>query len=443
VACAICGGTTWDGAAAYIWDASQDRGRDHHGKEFAKNPPVSTITPWIGNHRATPTTEAQYPTENQPVGDNPKIVFNGIISNDESLGVHPGEADTSVLPRVLDFSSLVAFRDSLEQKVVGSYAIAAMFQDGEIWLACNYKPIWLRRYRGNIYFSSLRHHFPDGGREAFRFPPYSVGRLSKPSQTLPIRRVTNDNRALVICSSGLDSTAVAAYAISKHEDVLLVHFDYGCAATTKEIHCVWNIAHYLGCSYDVLSIPPTLFGDASKLHGPEDNFAEGIAGAEYAHEWTPARNLIMLSMTVGYAEARKYGVIYLGTNLEESGAYPDNEEQFILDFNNCLYAAVQNGIQVEVRTPLGGLMKHEIVPFGMLHGAPFHLTWSCYRGGDFHCGACGPCFMRKEAFKRNKIKDPVFSHEWDDPFWEGCIDYSHIRSIIEDPSPQTKDPTLE
>ncbi|KKL28518.1 hypothetical protein LCGC14_2374310, partial [marine sediment metagenome] len=51
---------------------------------------------WIGNHRATPTTEAQYPTENQPVGDNPKIVFNGIISNDESLGALPGEADTSV-----------------------------------------------------------------------------------------------------------------------------------------------------------------------------------------------------------------------------------------------------------------------------------------------------------------------------------------------------------
>ncbi len=427
MACAICGGTVWDGPARYIWAKSEDRGRDYHGQAF-QTPPVYEGA-WIGNHRATPTTEAQYPTENQPVGDNPKIVFNGIISNDGSLGVGPGEADTSVLPRILDFSSLEAFRDSIEQKVVGSYAIAAMFVDtGETWLACNYKPIWLWRNKEHIFFSSLRHHFPDGGREAFRFPPYSVGRLSEPSKTLPIRRVTNEDRALVICSSGLDSTAVAAYAATIHDHVHLIHFDYGCAATKKEIECLQHIAEYLKCSFDILSIPPTLFGDASKLHGSEDNFAEGIAGAEYAHEWTPARNLIMLSMTVGYAEARKYGVIYLGTNLEESGAYPDNEEQFIKDFDGCLWGAVQNGIKVEVRTPLGGLMKHEIVPFGMRYRAPFDLTWSCYRGGKTHCGGCGPCFMRKTAFKRNEIMDPAFQHEWGDEFWKGCTTYyeSHV-----------------
>ncbi len=436
MSCAICGGTIWNGPAFHIWEESKDRGRDHHGQAFQTDRSgeydLSTVYKgsWIGNHRATPTTEAQYPTENQPVGSDPKIVFNGIISNDDTLGVLPGEADTSVLPRVLDFSSLEAFRDSIEQKLVGSYAIAAMFvETGEIWLACNYKPIWLWRQAGDIFFSSLRHHFPDEGREAFKMPPYSVSKLSDVSQTLPIRRVTNANRALVICSSGLDSTAVAAMAVQKHDEVCLVHYDYGCAATGREKARLIRIAEFLRCDWDILEIPRTLFGDASKLHGAEDQFSAGAAGAEYAHEWVPARNLIMLSMTVGYAESRGYGSIYLGTNLEEAGAYPDNEEQFILDFNACLYAAVQNGIQVEVYTPLGGLMKHEIVPYGMSHHAPFHLTWSCYRGGDRQCSRCGPCFMRKEAFRRNSIKDPAFEHEWDDSFWEGCQDYWDAISI--------------
>lgn len=421
MACAICGGTVYDGPAISIWEKSKDRGRDHHGQAF-RDPLHESA--WIGNHRATPTTEAQYPTEDQPVGTNPKIVFNGIISNDDSLGVKPGEADSSVLPRVLDFTSLEAFRDSIEQRLVGSYAIAVMFEDtGEIWLACNYKPIWIWRWGNHLFFSSLRHHFPDEGREAFRFPPYSVGKLSSPTQTLPIRRVTNDERALVICSSGLDSTAVAAYAKKRHTDVRLLHFDYGCAATRQEIRRLREIANWFGCECDILKIEPNLFGTASALHKSEDEFAVGAAGAEYAHEWVPARNLIMLSMAVGYAEARQYGTIYLGTNLEEAGAYPDNEEQFILDFNDCLYGAVQNGLRVQIKTPLGGLMKHEIIPFGTPYGTPFHLTWSCYRGGQFHCGECGPCFMRKTAFQRNKIKDPAFRHQWEDPFWDGCTPY--------------------
>jgi len=143
------------------------------------------------------------------------------------------------------------------------------------------------------------------------------------------------------------------------------------------------------------------------MQGDTNKIADGIAGAEYAHEWVPARNLVMLSTAVAYAEAHNYGYIYLGTNLEEASVYPDNEEQFILDFNNLLYGAVQNGVKIEIKTPLGGLMKHEIVLFGLECNAPFHLTWSCYKGGEKHCGKCGPCFMRRTAFERNGLVDPV------------------------------------
>lgn len=395
--CSICGGSVWNEISRHIWEVSQDRGRDDHGKYSLPS------GSWIGNHRATPTTEVEKPVEKQPVGNNPKLVFNGIISNDQILGSKPGEADTSVLPRVLNFSSVENFRNSL-LKIKGSYAIAALFENGEIWLAANYKPIWIMQERGEWYFSSLRNHFPKNT-HPFQFPPYSVGILGK-EDYLPIPR-KQENKALVICSSGLDSTTVAAYACFLHspEKVTLLHYDYGCKATIQEKAHLQKVQEYLKCSSVILPMPS--YGGSSLLK-EEDFISEGVSGAEYAHEWVPARNLVMLSLAVAYAEAHQFGHIYLGTNLEEAGAYPDNEEQFILHFNNLLYGAVQNGIKIEIHSPLGGLMKHEIIPFGMKYGTPYHLTWSCYRDGETHCGKCGPCFMRRKAFERNGLPDPVF-----------------------------------
>lgn len=396
--CSICGGSAWDWISEYIWNQSQDRGRDDHGKF------VSVYGSWIGNHRAIPTTEVESPLEKQPVGKDIKMVFNGIISNDEALGRKEGEADTSVLPRVLDCSDLKKYKASLS-KVVGSYALAALNTiSGKLFLACNYKPIWILEYQDKVYFSSLSQHFP-AGLHPYKMDPYSVLDLFS-GEKLSIPR-NQSEKAIVICSSGLDSTTVAAYCCHKHgpENVVLLHFDYGCQATERETAQVKKIARYLKCDYRIEKMPS--FG-GSPLLTENGNISSMIEGAEYAHEWVPARNLVMLSLTVSMAEAFGFGHIYLGTNLEEAGAYPDNEEQFILDFNNLLYGAVQNGVKIEIHTPLGGLMKHEIIPFGMKYNTPYHLSWSCYRGGNKHCGKCGPCYMRRTAFERNRLVDPVF-----------------------------------
>jgi 7-cyano-7-deazaguanine synthase len=137
----------------------------------------------------------------------------------------------------------------------------------------------------------------------------------------------------------------------------------------------------------------------------DKDITNGKEGVEYASEWVFARNLIMLSNAIGYAEANGFGYVYLGNNLEESGAYPDNEEQFINDFNGILWGAVNNGFKVEIKMPLGNLMKKEIVQFGVDNKSPIHLSWSCYNNNEYHCGNCGPCYMRKEAFKRSKNID--------------------------------------
>jgi len=70
--------------------------------------------------------------------------------------------------------------------------------------------------------------------------------------------------------------------------------------------------------------------------------------------------------------------------------------------------------------PTGNLMKREIVELGLEVNAPMQFSWSCYSGTDRHCGTCGPCYMRKNAFKLAGVKDPAFRHEWHDEFWKDC-----------------------
>ena len=414
--CSICGSTDIDTATSnYIWRASRNRGRDAEGKyvrRLSTDLPfhLSVMEHWIGNHRATPTTEVEHPIEAQPVGTTDRFVLNGVIANDKELGVRPGEADTSVLPRVLDVTSLEAFRDSL-LKIKGSYAIAVLREaDGAILLACNYKPIWIAQVWGEWYFSSLEEHFPPNV-HPWRMPAYSVMDLIS-GDALGLPRLQSP-RALVIASSGLDSTAVAAYAATHHNTVRLLHFNYGCRAETRETERIHVIATYLDihfradCTSHVYNLSYDGMTGGSPLLNDTDEIAGGVEGTEYAHEWVPARNLVMLSIATAYAEANGYGHIYLGTNLEEGGAYPDNEYQFLCDFNTLLANAVQNGVKIEVHTPVGNLMKHEIVKFGTELGTPFGLTWSCYQGGLRACGKCGPCFMRMTAFKRNGMRDPI------------------------------------
>ena len=113
-------------------------------------------------------------------------------------------------------------------------------------------------------------------------------------------------------------------------------------------------------------------------------------------------------------------VLANGILVHNSGSYPDNEQEFGRLFNKILPFSTQNGVKITLIDPLATKMKRELIEIGNNVGVPWELTWSCYSKEKHHCSKCGPCFMRKTAFKRNGLLDPVFKHEWDDPFWEGC-----------------------
>jgi 7-cyano-7-deazaguanine synthase len=232
--------------------------------------------------------------------------------------------------------------------------------------------------------------------------PYTVMNLIT-GESIELTR-EQPNNALIICSGGLDSTAIIGFAKQNHEKIKLLHFNYGCKATEREIQAVKDISEKIKCEFDIVNLDYAKFKGDSTLF-KSDEIESGKDGVEYALDWVYARNLILLSIATAYAEANKFGYIYLGINLEESGAYPDNEEQFIRDFNSVLYGAVNNGYKVEIVTPLGGLMKKEIVEFGVKYDSPIDLSWSCYNNGKHHCGKCAPCYMRKKAFQRAGVSD--------------------------------------
>lgn len=385
----------------------------------------------IANVRAEPTTEwveKDAKTYCHPFEMNGwSVVHNGTIANDAELRDKYGAPlgvtiDSGVLPGLF---SVGGVPDGLEE-VVGSYGILATNGYG-LWAATNYKPLYTARSRHDSLFLASLPEALDGvasvslsPRALDQYTAYYIEVLDGYAATIleePIAWKDLKRRALVVCSGGMDSTVAATAAVEEFgaENVTLLHFKYGCRSETQEIYAVSEVARRLGTSMEMLRVEDLFraIAGTSPLLGTQAIRRDGDAGAEFAYEWVPARNLVFLSLATALAENGGYTHIVLGNNLEEAGAYPDNEPEFISRFNHLLPYAVADGQPVrEVLQPVGNLMKHQIVKYGHELHAPLDVTWSCYEGvrvGDevLHCGECGPCKMRRVAFKMNGLEDPI------------------------------------
>lgn len=374
----------------------------------------------LGNARAEPTTEfvnKKSDADQQPYKLRDwTIVHNGTIANDDKIrtGDYPSSIDSAAIVEMLchaEFYSVTpyaAFREAVN-KLVGSFAVIAVNnRTKEMFFATNYKPLWFVQLDGALLLFSSR-HFAPAGTSPQMIKPYTLGKVSAQGgfHEVPLLGAPFESRALVVCSGGLDSVVAATYAKQQMAmDVTLLHFQYNCNAEGREVEAVQRVAQYLDCEVLFQSI---------NVYNPMDSpilrkdavIQDDKAGAEFAHEWVPARNLLMLSYATAIAEAMEYQAIVVGTNLEESGAYPDNEPEFIDRFNDILPFAVGANKPMKLYAPVGNLMKPEIVRLGLDLNAPLHATWSCYKGGDKHCGHCGPCYMRKRAFQINGQPDPI------------------------------------
>ncbi|ARM74919.1 7-cyano-7-deazaguanine synthase QueC [Acidianus manzaensis] len=383
----------------------------------------------IANNRAEPTTEYVNKKEEKDIqpfeGERYIVTHNGIIANDIEIEKKYGikrltKVDSSVIPNFLDkrWDGKAENLPRVLEEVKGSFAfiIGDKKNPNRIILAQNFKPIYMM-YEYSlkaIFFTSLDTYFdvkPFDTANVRKINPYSVVEITKDLQYNEYPLLSKNNRkALVIASGGLDSTVVATKLIRDGYDVTLLHFNYHHKAEEKEREAIRKISEYL--NVPLMEVNTDLFkiigGTTLLKNGGEIvKDRKGEEGAEFAHEWVPARNAIFFTVALAIAESKGFDAIASGINLEEAGAYPDNEMEFVRMFSQLSPYATGPNKKVEVLMPIGNLVKHEIVKLGIEIGAPLHLTWSCYEGGEKHCGKCGPCYMRKTAFKINGLKDPV------------------------------------
>lgn len=406
----------------------------------------------IFNDRAEPTTEhvAEKSQEDiQPmVGERIAVTHNGTIANDGELERKYGlrrrsRIDTAVLPPLLETlwdGTLEDLARILRDVVVGSYALAILdsSRPGKLWLAANFKPLYYMwdKELNALFFASSDDYLqsdvaPWEGNYVKRLEPYTAAEIGvdRTWRTVSLWRKSGGRRVLVVASGGLDSTTAATALLRQGYEVALLHFNYRHVAEGPEDRAVREISKALGVPLIEIDMDFFKLAGGSPLlgQGEINRVDAGREGAEFAHEWVPARNFVFIALAVALAEAWGYDYVALGINMEEAGAYPDNEMEFVRLLNKVLPYATGPQRRVQILMPVGGLVKHEIVKLGLEVKAPLHLTWSCYDKGPKHCGRCGPCYMRRWAFKINGVRDPVeydLPPEVEEEFWRGTRPYS-------------------
>lgn len=389
---------------------------------------------FIANNRAEPTTEhlehIDLDNDIQPyIYGNWAVVHNGVIANDKELCdkyllSRSSKVDSSILPKLLDkaFPNKCTPKqvfDFLQSEIVGSFAFAVYnTKEKFLLLMCNYQPIYIRSYAGIFYFASLpevleeRNFLDNVTTNDFKVtavPPYSaISFQDDEVETYEMERKKN-NKCLVICSGGLDSTVASAMLQKQGYDITLIHFLYKCKAQTKETEAVQKVAEALKAPlvYFPIDFFKDLIGGSTLFEEDDKSFAHEDKGVEYAYEWVPARNMVFTALATAYAEAHGFSYLALGTNLEEQGAYPDNSIEFTRYINKTMSYCLQNGGYIKILTPLEGMMKHDIYKKGREINAPIQYSWSCYDNKECHCGVCGPCTMRKLSAKMCGVEDNI------------------------------------
>lgn len=212
----------------------------------------------------------------------------------------------------------------------------------------------------------------------------------------------------MVLSGGMDSVTMLH---EFHERIALaVTFDYGSNHGAREMKMAQLHCHRLGIPHKVISLPfiHEMF-HSSLLEG-----ADAIPEGHYADEnmrstVVPFRNGIMLAVCAGLAEDSGLAHVMLANHAGDHSIYPDCRPEFV----EAMSKAVQSGTytKTDVWAPYTLLTKADIARRGAAMGIDYAETWSCYKGGDVHCGRCGTCVERREALAEAGVKDTTVYEE--------------------------------
>ena len=218
-------------------------------------------------------------------------------------------------------------------------------------------------------------------------------------------------RVVVLLSGGMDSCVCAALAARDFGPSATagLHISYGQRTEAREQTGFQAICERLGIRNRLL-VRTSFFRAIGGSALTDEHIAVPEAGPEIgAHipvTYVPFRNSHFLSAAVSWAEVLGAEHIYIGAVQQDSSGYPDCRPEFYQAFNQVIRTGTKEG-KIHVETPLIGLRKAEIVTLGLELGAPFDLTWSCYKREDQACGSCDSCVLRLRAFAAAGASDPV------------------------------------
>ena len=240
-------------------------------------------------------------------------------------------------------------------------------------------------------------------------------------------------KTLVVCSGGLDSVTLAYKVANEGTLTSLLSFNYG-QRHLKELDCARRCADQLGVPHTVIDLsqvgtylvsaltpPPSKALAASDLSDLTPKSAIDVPEGHYAEASmkttvVPNRNAIMMTIAFGMAASQHSEAVAMAVHGGDHYIYPDCRPGFMDAFGKMQSLALEGVADVSLYTPFLHQDKTDIVREGVKQNVPFSHTWSCYQGMERHCGRCGTCVERREAFYLANEPDPT---DYEDPhFWQ-------------------------
>jgi 7-cyano-7-deazaguanine synthase len=217
-------------------------------------------------------------------------------------------------------------------------------------------------------------------------------------------------KVVVLCSGGMDSVAALHWAQVNHVVVAVISFDYGAKHNPCELPFAAEHADRLGIRHEIVKLDfvNRLFTSDLLVSGGE--IPDGHYEAQNMKQTVvPFRNAVMLSIATGFAESEGAEGLVIAAHGGDHAIYPDCREDFMRAMGDAMRLGTYEGIQL--LRPFIAMTKADIAAAGTKLGVDFARTWSCYKGHAIHCGTCGTCVERREAFIHAGIPDPtVYEH---------------------------------
>ena len=213
-------------------------------------------------------------------------------------------------------------------------------------------------------------------------------------------------KTVIILSGGMDSTVLLHQLIADGDEVFALGINYGqrhgvelayAKATCERLGVPWQVAELAGLKHLLAGSSQT----SDDVAVPDGHYAEESMKLTVV----PNRNMVMLAVAAGYAMSLQAGRVAYAAHGGDHAIYPDCRPEFADAVDAAL--ALADWHPVSLHRPFVNLSKADLAFLGTTLGVDFAKTWSCYKGGAVHCGTCGTCTERREAFELAGVRDPT------------------------------------